>query len=325
MNVAIDKGRDEIQRWPNLRTLIRQSKKRKWREALEFYLLIIPWLVGFLGLTAGPMIYSLFLSFTSFDLFSPPEWVGVQNFHHFFSDPYPLSVFWKSLSVTAYFTFLSVPVSVAGSLILAVLLNTKIRGVALYRTLFYLPSLTPAFASALLWVWIFNSKFGLANAFLHSVGLPELRWLTDPNLVIPSFVLMGLWGLGGNTMIIFLAGLQGVPVHLYEAAEIDGANWWHRFWSVTLPQISPTIFFNLVLGMVGSFQVFTSAFLMTNGGPDYGTYFLVLYIYEEAFKALHMGRGATLAWILFVILLFFTLLQFWLSKRWVYYEGGEPQ
>jgi len=249
----------------------------------------------------------------------------VQNFNHFFSDPYPLSVFWKSLSVTAYFTFLSVPVSVAGSLILAVLLNTKIRGVALYRTLFYLPSLTPAFASALLWVWIFNSKFGLANAFLHSVGLPELRWLTDPNLVIPSFVLMGLWGLGGNAMIIFLAGLQGVPVHLYEAAEIDGANWWHRFWSVTLPQISPTIFFNLVLGMVGSFQVFTSAFLMTNGGPDYGTYFLVLYIYEEAFKALHMGRGATLAWILFVILLFFTLLQFWLSKRWVYYEGGEPQ
>ncbi|MFN8495549.1 MAG: sugar ABC transporter permease [Caldilineaceae bacterium] len=325
MNAAIHKGQGGVQQPPRWQSLFHNLQKRKGREALEFYLLILPWLIGFLGLTAGPMLYSLFLSFTEYDLFNPPQWVGLQNFSHLFYDPFPMSVFWKSLGVTAYFTFLSVPVSVAGSLLLAVLLNTKVKGVALYRTLFYLPSLTPAFASALLWVWIFNAKFGLANAFLHSLGLPELRWLTDPKLVIPSFVLMGLWGLGGNTMIIFLAGLQGVPAHLYEAAEIDGANWWHRFWSVTLPQISPTIFFNVVLGIIGSFQVFTSAFLMTGGGPEYSTYFLVLYIYQEAFKALHMGRGATLAWILFVILLFFTLVQFWLSKRWVYYEGGEAQ
>lgn len=324
MNAVADKGMVETQSGRSFRGMTRGLRsKRRWREALEFYLLVLPWLVGFLALTAGPMLYSLYLSFTEFDLFSPPQWVGVDNFTFFFTADYPLSVFWKSLGVTAYFTLLSVPVNVIGSLILAVLLNTKIRGVALYRTIFYLPSLTPAFASALLWVWIFNSKFGLANAFLHNLGLPELRWLTDPNLVIPAFVLMGLWGLGGNTMIIFLAGLQGVPTHLYEAAEIDGANWWRRFWAVTLPQISPTIFFNLVLGMIGSFQVFTSAFLMTNGGPDYSTYFLVLYIYQEAFKTLHMGRGAALAWVLFVILLLFTLLQFWLSKRWVYYEGGE--
>lgn len=303
----------------------RRRHKRAWREAFEFYLLVSPWLIGFLALTAGPMLYSLYLSFTEYDLFSPPQWIGFENFSYLFTNSYPLSVLWKSLAVTAYFTFLSVPVSIAGSLILSLLLNTKIRGLSLYRTLYYLPSLAPAFASALLWVWIFNSKFGLANAALRSVGLPPVQWLTDANWVIPTFVLMGLWGLGGNTMIIFLAGLQGVPVHLYEAAEIDGANGWHRFWAVTLPQISPTLFFNLVLGIIASFQIFTSAFLMTGGGPEYATYFLVLYIYEEAFKALHMGRGAALAWILFVILMAFTLFQFWLSKRWVYYEGGEAR
>ena len=314
-------ARDE-HKAPAARPLWGRSRRRR-QEAFEFYLLVGPWLLGFLVLTAGPMLYSLYLSFTSFDLFNTPSWVGLGNFNHLFTAAYPLSVFWKSLVVTAYFTVLSVPVNIIGSLVLAILLNTKIRGLGIYRTLFYLPSLTPAFASALLWVWIFNSKFGLANAFLRSLGLPPIQWLTDAHWVIPAFVLMGLWGLGGNTMIIFLAGLQGVPQHLYEAAEIDGANWWRRLWAVTLPQVSPTIFFNLILGIVASFQVFTSAFLMTNGGPEYATYFMVLYIYQEAFKQLHMGRGAALAWILFVILMAFTLFQFWLSKRWVYYEGGE--
>jgi multiple sugar transport system permease protein len=303
------------------RSLFRVRVKRGSLEAIQFYLFVAPWLVGFLGLTAGPMLYSLFLSFTQFDLFHAPQWVWLGNFRHFLLDPYPLSVFWKSLGVTAYFTFLSVPVSIVGSLTLALLLNTKIRGVPIYRTLFYLPSLTPGVASALLWIWIFNSRFGLANALLRSLGLSPLNWLTDPYLVIPSFVLMGLWGLGGNTMIIFLAGLQGVPEHLYEAAEIDGANWWRRFWAVTIPQISPTMFFNLVLGIIGSFQVFSSAYMMTGGGPEYATYFMVYYIYEEAFRALHMGRGAALAWILFGVLLVFTLLQFRLSRFWVYYEG----
>ena len=295
--------------------------RRKRREAIEFYLLVAPWLLGFLGLTAGPMLYSLILSFTDFDLFHPPYWVGVENFSHLLSSPHPISIFWRSLAVTVYFTLFSVPLNVAGSLILAIMLNTRIRGLPLYRTLFYIPSLTPPVASALLWIWIFNSKFGLANAALRTLGLPALRWLTDPHLAIPSLVLMGLWGIGGNTMIIFLAGLQGVPTHLYEAAEIDGANWWQRFSAVTVPMISPTLFFNLILGIIGSFQVFTSAFLMTSGGPEYATYFMVLYIYQEAFRKLHMGVGSALAWILFVILLSFTLLQFGLAKRWVYYEG----
>jgi multiple sugar transport system permease protein len=303
------------------RTLVQRLGQRKNKEAIEFYLMITPWVLGFLGLTIGPMLYSLFLSFTDFDLFHAPRWVGLGNFRFLFNEPFPRSLFWKSLGVTAYYTFFSVPVGILSSLALALLLNTHIRGVPLYRTLFYLPSLTPGVASALLWIWIFNSKYGLANAALRVLGLPELRWLTDPNLVIPSFVLMGLWGAGGNTAIIFLAGLQGVPVHLYEAAEIDGATWWDRIRAVTLPMISPTIFFNLILGIIGSFQAFSSAFLMTDGGPEYATYFLVLYIYQEAFDKIQMGRGSAIAWILFIILLFFTLLQFWLSRRWVYYEG----
>ncbi len=307
------------------RTGRRVFSKRERLEAVQFYLLIGPWLLGFVGLTAGPMLYSLFLSFADFDLFHAPRWVGLQNFQYLFMSPHPLSILWKSLGVTAYFTFLSVPVSITGSLVLALALNARIRGVPLYRTLFYLPSLTPAVASALLWIWIFNSKYGLANAVLRSLGLPGPRWLTDPYMVIPSFVLMGLWGLGGNTMIIFLAGLQGVPTHLYDAAEIDGAGAWQRFVAVTLPQISPTVFFNMILGIIGSFQVFGSAYLMTGGGPEYATYFLVFYIYQEAFKSLHMGRGSALAWILFIILLFFTLLQFGLSRRWVYYEGEQAR
>jgi multiple sugar transport system permease protein len=325
MNFAAGREEAPARGQGNRKTQVKPASRRARREAFEFYLLLSPWVIGFVGLTAGPMIYSLYLSFTEYDLFSSPQWIGLKNFTYLFTSPPPLSVLWKSLAVTAYFTFLSVPVSIIGSLLLALLLNTKVRGLGIYRTTFYLPSLAPAFASALLWVWIFNSKFGLANAMLRTLGVPPISWLTDPNWVIPTFVLMGLWGLGGNTMIIFLAGLQGVPVHLYEAAEIDGANWWDRFWAVTLPQISPTLFFNLVLGIIGSFQIFTSSFLMTGGGPNYATYFMVLYIYEEAFKALHLGRGAALAWILFVILMLFTLLQFVLSKRWVYYEGGEAR
>ena len=302
-------------------SLVHGMGRHRRREAVEFYAMIAPWVLGFLGLTFGPMLYSLFLSFTDFDLFHPPRGVALGNFRYLFDQPHPLSVFWKSLAVTAYYTFFSVPIGILSSLALAMLLNTQIRGVALYRTIFYLPSLTPSVANALLWIWILNSKWGLANVLLQTLGLPPLRWLTDPNLALPSIVLMGVWSAGGNTAVIFLAGLQGVPAHLYEAAEIDGANWWARIWAVTLPMISPTLFFNLILGIIGSFQVFTSAFLMTDGGPEYATYFLVLYIYEEAFRKLQMGRGAALAWILFIILLSFTLLQFWLSRRWVYYEG----
>lgn len=291
------------------------------RQAIEFYVCTSPWILGFLLLTAGPMVYSLLLSFHEFDLFHPWRFVGVENYRFMFFEPYPKNLFWKSLGVTAYYSLLSVPTGITASLVLAVLLNTKVRGVPLYRTLFYLPSLTPAVASALLWIFIFNSRFGLANAFLRVFGLGPVYWLTDARAVIPAFVLMGLWSAGGNTMVIFLAGLQGVPQHLYEAAQIDGAGWLTRLRHVTLPMISPTIFFNLILGVIGSFQVFGTSFLMTGGGPDYATYFMVFYIYNQAFQMLHMGFGSAIAWVLFVIQLALTLLQFYLSKKWVFYAG----
>jgi len=305
----------------NLGTLRSGSVTYRARQALEFYLYVGPWILGFVLLTAGPMIYSLVLSFHEFDLFHPWRYVGLENYRFLLFEPFPKSLFWKSLGVTAYYSALSVPVGVIASLILAVLLNTKIRGVPLYRTLFYLPSLTPSVASALLWIWIFNSRFGLANAVLRLFGIPPIHWLTDANVVIPAFVLMGLWSAGGNTMVIFLAGLQGVPQHLYEAAQIDGAGWYQKLRTVTLPMISPTIFFNLILGVIGSFQVFGTSFLMTSGGPDYATYFLVYYIYAQAFQMLHMGLGSAIAWALFLIQLTLTLLQFYLSKKWVYYAG----
>ncbi|MHB0876735.1 MAG: carbohydrate ABC transporter permease [Anaerolineae bacterium] len=291
------------------------------RQAVEFYTLVSPWIIGFVLLTAGPMIYSLVLSFHEFDLFHPMRFLGLENYRFMFFEPFPKNLFWKSLGVTAYYSLLSVPTGVAASLVLAVLLNTRIRGIPLYRTLFYLPSLTPAVASALLWIFIFNSRFGLANAFLRVLGLSPLHWLTDAKTVIPSFVLMGLWSAGGNTMVIFLAGLQGVPQHLYEAAQIDGAGWFRRLTSVTLPMISPTIFFNVILGVIGSFQVFGTSYLMTGGGPEYSTYFMVYYIYSQAFEMLHMGFGSAVAWVLFVIQLTLTLLQFYLSKKWVFYSG----
>ena len=295
--------------------------RRQRREATEFYLLVAPWVIGFLWLTAGPMLYSLYLSFTNYDIFNPPIWVGLGNYRHLLTAPVPESLFWRSAQVTAYYTFVSVPLGLSGSLVLALMLNARIKGVSLYRTLFYLPTLTPSVANALLWVWVFNSRFGLANAALRGLGLPVQRWLSDPQLVIPSLVLMDMWGIGGNTAIVFLAGLQGVGTHLYEAAEIDGANWWQKFWSVTVPQVSPVIFFNMLLGFIGAFQTFNSAYLMTDGGPNYASYFIGFYIYNEAFGSLRMGRGAALAWMLFVVLMAFTLLQFYLSRRWVYYEG----
>jgi multiple sugar transport system permease protein len=295
--------------------------RRQRREAWEFYLLVAPWVIGFLWLTAGPMLYSLYLSATNYDLFHPPQWVGLGNFRFLLTAPHPASLFWRSAAVTLYYTIVTVPLGLSGSLLLALMLNARIRGVSLYRTLFYLPTLTPSVANALLWVWIFNSRFGLANTLLRNLSLPTQRWLTDPQLVIPSFVLMDMWGVGGNTAVIFLAGLQGVGAHLYEAAEIDGAGWWQRFWRVTVPQISPVVFFNLLLGFIGTFQVFGTAFLMTDGGPNYASYFIGYYIYQEAFRSLRMGRGAALAWILFVVLMVFTLTQFVLSRRWVYYEG----
>ena len=295
-----------------------QRSRMELREAIDGYLFISPWIIGFILLVAGPMLASLVLALMRWDLFSSPQWVGLRNFQQLGTDPLVRTTLWN----TAFYTFLSVPLNLIFSLATAMLLSQQIRFQSLFRTLFYLPSILPAVASALLWLWIFNPDVGLANALLQRLGLPESQWLFSPSSSKPTFILMGLWGVG-NTMVIFLAGLQGIPQTLYEVAEIDGANWWQRFRAVTLPMLSPVILFNLILGIIGSFQVFTSAFLLTNGGPQNSTLFMVLYLYRLAFEQFKMGYASALAWLLFVIILIFTLIQMRLSKRWVYYEGGE--
>lgn len=287
----------------------------RFRKNIEGYLFIMPWLLGFLIFTAGPMVASLCLSFTDYRALSPPQWVGLANLSRMIHDRY----FWISLKNTAYYTFLGVPAFLITALVVALALNVKIHGVSIYRTIYYLPSITPTVATALLWVWIFNPDFGFANVVLESLHLPPLGWLADPALAKPCFIMMGMWGTG-STMLIFLAGLQGIPQSLYEAAEIDGASLWSRFTHISIPMLTPTIFFNLVMGIIGTFQVFSTAYVATGGGPVNATLFYVLYLYRMAFESFWMGYASSLAWVLFVIILIFTVIQLKLAQRWVYYE-----
>lgn len=288
------------------------------REAIDGYLFISPWLIGFVLWVAGPMLAAVALSLMQWDLFSPPRWIGLANFRRLFQD----NLVGISLWNTAYYTFLNVPLRLLIALGTALLLNQQLRFQSVFRTAFYLPAVMPAVANAILWLWIYNPDFGLANQLLEFLGLPRLRWLWDPSTSKPAFILMGLWEVG-NAMVIFLAGLQSIPPTLYEAADIDGASWWHRFRYVTLPMLSPVILFNMIIGIIGSFQIFTAAYLLTNGGPQHSTLFTVLYLYRLGFEQFAMGYASALAWLLFMIILVFSLAQLRLSQAWVYYEGGE--
>jgi multiple sugar transport system permease protein len=285
------------------------------REAIRGYLFIAPAVLGFLLWVAGPMVISAWLSLTEWDLLSPPEFVGLNNYQAMLKDP----LFWQSLKVTAYFTLVSVPLFQGLAFAVALLMNVKVRGITIFRTVYYLPSIVPVVANALLWAWVFNSDFGLLNAALRTLGLPKVLWLQDPSWAMPALITMSLWGLGG-AMLIYLAGLQGVPQHLYEAAEIDGANHWNRFRHVTVPMMSPVIFFNLVLGLIGALQTFTQGYIITNGGPQNSTLFYALYLYRRAFTDFKMGYAAALAWVLFTIVLVLSLLVFRYLGRQVHYE-----
>jgi multiple sugar transport system permease protein len=294
------------------------GRRRKYRPQaiIEGYLFCAPFLVGLIAFWVAPMVYSIILVFMSWDLLRPPQFTGLDNVVKMLADP----LVGTSLFNTAFFTFLGVPIHLAVALVLALALNLKLRGVAVYRTIFYLPAVTPAVASAVIWVQILHNDYGILNAVLQAFGLPALRWLTDPALAKPAFILMTTWTVGPQ-IVIFLAGLQSVPEALHEAAAIDGASAWQRFWGVTLPMLSPVIFFNLVIGIIGSFQVFTAAFIMTSGGPQNATLFAVLYVYQNGFQYFSMGYAAALAWMLFWIILVFTFLQFRLANQWVYYEA----
>lgn len=287
------------------------------KEERYFYLFISPWLIGFFLFTAGPMIASLYFSFSQYNMVKPPQWIGLKNYINLISDP----LFWQSLKVTSIYSFFSVPLGITFSLIIALLLNQKVRGLAWFRTIFYTPSVISGVAVSLLWMWIFNPEFGILNYLLWKIfRIKGPAWLFDEFWVLPALIIMSLWGIGGG-IVIYLASLQGIPTELYEAAEIDGASSWNKFWRVTLPLITPVIFFNLITGIIGSFQVFTQGYVMTGGGPHYASLFYVLYLYQEAFLSFNMGYASALAWILFLIILFFTLIIFKSSSLWVYYEG----
>jgi multiple sugar transport system permease protein len=254
--------------------------------------------------------------FMKWEIITPPTWAGFGNFQRLLADPLvPLALY-----NTLFYTLLAVPLSLAVALVAAYLLNVSVRGTNIYRSLIYLPSQMPVVASAILWFFIFSPTYGLANQVLNWFGIPPQQWLWDVNLVKPSLVIMAMWAIG-NAMIIFLAGMQGIPVALYEAARIDGANGWHEFRYIMLPMLSPTIFFNLIIGIIASFQVFTNVFVMTNGGPGNASLVFVLYIYRSAFQNFKMGYASLLAWILFCIVLIITFIQFRVSRSWVYYEG----
>jgi multiple sugar transport system permease protein len=280
-----------------------------------------PWLIGFAVFVAYPICASLYYSFCAYDAIRPPHWVGLQNFQRLFTED---DLFWKSLWNTLYMVVVGLPVSLAASLGIALLLNQKLRGISFYRTLYYLPSITPVIATSILWLWLLNPEVGLINIVLMKLGFAHPpAWLTDPHWAKPALILMGVWGAGGG-MVIYLAALQDVPVPLYEAASLDGANTLQQFRHVTLPMLSPVILFNLIMGLIGSFQYFTQAYVMTNGGPQDSTTFYALHLFNRAFLDFKMGYASAMAWILFLITLACALLVFRTSARWVYY-GGEAR
>jgi multiple sugar transport system permease protein len=298
----------------------RHRSQSKRRENLYGYLFMIPWLIGFFGLFLGPGLASLGFSFTEYDVLSPPKFIGFGNYVKMFTDDV---LFWPSLGRTFYFAALGVPLGVLASMFLAILLNTKVRGITVFRTLFFMPSLVPLVASAVLWTWLLHADFGIVNQGLRGIGLDPPGWFSDRKWAIPSLIMMGLWrGAGGTRMIIFLAGLQGIPDSLYDAASIDGAGPWRRIRHVTLPLLTPTIFFNMVLGIIGALQTFAAAFVATQGGPGFATWFFGLHIWKQAFDYWNMGYGAALAWFFAIIIIAMTLLQQRLSERWVFYYGG---
>jgi len=294
------------------------GEKRNLRNGLLF---ASPYIVGMMVMTVYPFVASLYWSFCQYNVISSPVWIGLDNYRTIvtFKD----ELFWKALYNTLFFTAFAVPLGLTLSISLAVLLNMKVKGQSIYRTIFFLPTIVPLVASAVLWLWIFNPDSGLINGVLRQIGVSHPPgWLADPNWSKPSFILMSLWGVGG-AMVIFIAGLSEVPQTLYESADIDGAGPFTKFRHVTIPMITPTILFNLVIGLITAFQYFTEVFVMTagTGRPADSTLFFALYLYQNAFSYLRMGYASALAWMLFVMILVATAGVIASSKRWVYYHG----
>jgi len=294
------------------------------RQSLRTGLLFaLPWFIGLSVFTLYPVGASLFYSFCDYSVLQSPIWTGTENYQRMLRDV----MFWKSLWNTGFYAALALPLGMLTSLALALLLNTGVRGMAAFRTIFYLPSIVPVVAGSMLWLWIFNGQYGLLNWALDPVcrlvGVAPPAWLADPHWAKPALVLMSLWG-AGNSMIIYLAGLQDVPAELYESAELDGAGWWRRLWHITLPVISPVIYFNMVMGIIGALQTFTTVFIMTggaDGSPARSTLFYALYLFSTAFYDLRMGYASAMAWVLFLLIVTLTVVATKLSEKRVHYAG----
>lgn len=292
------------------------------RNSLRFGLWISPWLIGFVLLTLIPLLGSLYISFTEWKIVSDPVWVGVENYKEMFSD----EVFWKSLKVTFSYCAMTIPVTMILSLAVAMVLNSDLPYASILRTIYYLPCVVSSVASALLWGYIFNFRYGLLNQLLGMIGVEGPNWTGDERWALISLAVMSLWGVGGS-IIIYLAGLQAVPQHLHEAARLAGAGWWRRLFTITLPSMSPILLFQLLTNIIGGLQSFTSSYLMTAGGPNYSTMFYALYLYNNAFVYHKMGKACAMAWVLFFIIMILSFLVMKVSSPMVYYEndGGEDE
>jgi len=287
----------------------------RFRQALIGFVFVLPWITGFCILTLFPLIASILLSFTRYDIVSKPVWVGLANYRELLlSDP----VFWNSLKVTIKYALVAVPLGIMTGVGLALLLNSNIRGISIYRTIFYLPSIVPVVATSVVFMWILNPQIGLVNTILKQFGIQGPAWLGDVRWSLWSLIFMSLWGVGGS-MIIYLAGLKDIPLELYEAAMVDGAGLWRRTIHITLPMLTPVIFFNLIMGIIHAFQYFAQAFIMTQGGPQDSTNFYALYLFNRAWSYLDMGYACAMAWILFAMVMVITLLIFRSHTSWVHY------
>jgi multiple sugar transport system permease protein len=299
----------------SLNTLFKPKRLSFW-ESINAWLFVAPWVIGFILFTGGPILASLILSFTHWDIVNPPQWAGLENYQDMLQD----DLFFQSLKVTTIYAVVAVPLQIVVGLLIAILLNTKIRLIGLYRTLFYLPAILPIVSVAVMWRWILSRDWGLINWFLSLFGVQGPGWLSEPEWVLPALILMSLWGVGAG-MLIYLAGLQGIPTDLYEAAKVDGAGMWALFRYVTLPMISPVILFQLVVGLIGAFQVFSQPFIMTQGGPQNASLFYLLHLFRNAFEFFRMGYASALSWILFIYIAILTAVIFRFSAAWVFYEG----
>lgn len=302
--------------------------RAQWQKLKWGLIFISPWLLGFIFLTLYPMTASLYYSFTDYDVLRPPEWIGFKNYTTFLTeDNLALTAIYNTLFYAAF----AVPLGILVAVTLALLLNAKVKGLAFFRSVFFIPSIVPVVASAVLWVWLFSTRSGLINLGLEAIGLPKVAWLSDPAWTKPALIIMSLWGVGGS-VVIYLAGLQDIPQSLYEAAMIDGANTWQQIRNITIPLLTPQIFFQLVLGLIGAFQVFVQAFILgsigggalgmgNEAGPANSLLFYSLYLYFNAFRFFRMGYASAMAWMLFIITLMSTLIVLRSSRRWVHYGG----